>query len=167
MKEVTIERIAVPWYMQYILVVLKEKNTHRRIPIGVGQQEGVSIIGALEHCPSPSPRPIPHDLLVTFVEKLSGTIRHVVVTKLHEEQKTFYATIVLEESDGSTHEVDARPSDALALAVRQNTPVFVEEALLDWVEKDDPSWADRDRLATVWPVSNSSYSEPEDNQTDK
>jgi bifunctional DNase/RNase len=112
-----------------------------------GQQEGVSIIGALEHCPSP--RPIPHDLLATFVEKLGGTIRHVVVTKLHEEQKTFYATIAL-ESSGSIYEIDARPSDALALAVIQDIPIFVEEALLEWIEKDDPSWAERDRLATVW-----------------
>ena len=164
MKEVAIERMAVPWNMQYILAVLKEKHGHRRIPIGVGHQEGVAIIGGLEQ--RTFPRPMPYDLLVTFLEKLRGTVRHVVVTKLHEEKKTFYATIVL-ESNGSTYEIDARPSDALALAVRQNTPIFVEEALLDWVEKDDPSWADRDRLATVWPVSNSNSSEPEESQKAK
>ncbi len=155
MKEVAIERIAVPWDMQYVYVILKEKQTHRRIPIGVGCMEGAALIGGLEKLTFP--RPMTHDLLVTFLETLRGTVRHVVMTKVDEEKKTYHATIVI-ESNGSTYEIDARPSDSLMLAVRQNTPVFAEEIVLNLLEKHDLSGFDR--LATIWPVSSDSSYKP-------
>ena len=74
--------------------------------------------------------------MATLLGELRGTVRHIVITELKEAEKTFYATIVLEAA-GVTHEVDARPSDALALAVRAKTPIFVEEALLEWAAQQD------------------------------
>ena len=148
MKEIIIERVAHSWHTPGAAwLVLKEKGAARRLLICIGQPEAWAIVMGLQN--QKMPRPWTHDLLATLVETLGGTTKHVVVTELKPEESTFYSKIVV-RTNGATHEVDARPSDALALAVRQNVPIFAEEPLLEWAAGQDE--AKVGEFSTLWPL---------------
>ena len=106
-------------------LLLKEINGNRRIPIIIGQFEAQAI--ALEMEGIKPPRPLTHDLIKNIIDNLGATVLEVVVTELRDN--TFYAKIVLEVS-GLTNDIDSRPSDAIALAVRADAPIYVAEAVL-------------------------------------
>ncbi len=106
-------------------VVLKEVEGIRRLPIIIGKNEAQAI--ALELEGIKPPRPLTHDLLKNLVENLGASITEIVITELREN--TFYAIIVLEVST-MTNEVDARPSDAIALALRAGVPIYVSEQVM-------------------------------------
>lgn len=107
-------------------ILLKEIDGNRRLPIIIGQFEAQAI--ALEMEGIKPPRPLTHDLLKNLIDNLGGTVVEVIVNELREN--TFYAKIVLDVS-GLTNEVDARPSDAIALAVRADAPIYVSEAVME------------------------------------
>ncbi|WP_337865305.1 bifunctional nuclease domain-containing protein [Ignavibacterium sp.] len=107
-------------------ILLKEIDGNRRLPIIIGQFEAQAI--ALEMEGIKPPRPLTHDLLKNLIDNLGGTVVEVVVNELREN--TFYAKIVLDVS-GLTNEVDARPSDAIALAVRADAPIYVTESVME------------------------------------
>ncbi len=107
------------------IVILKDVNGASVLPIWVGIYEANAI--ALEIEKVATPRPMTHDLIKTLLLGLSARIQKVVVNELKED--TFYALIWLER-DGETISVDSRPSDALALALRLDCPIFVEDAVL-------------------------------------
>ncbi len=107
-------------------IVLKEIEGVRRLPIIIGSFEAQAI--ALEIEGIKPPRPLTHDLLKQVIDNLGGTVVEVVVSELREN--TFYAKIILEIS-GLTNEIDARPSDAIALAVRTQSPIYVAETVLE------------------------------------
>lgn len=107
-------------------LLLKEVDGTRRLPIVIGEPEAQAIANELEGV-RPQ-RPMTHDLLRNVIEALSATVKEVVIAELREG--TFYAKIVFEYSD---LEVDARPSDAIALAVRCNAPIYIDEAIMDEV----------------------------------
>lgn len=96
------------------------------LPIWIGTMEATAIAAALEG--KPTERPITHALAVDMVKALGGNISRVVIDRV--EGTTFYATIYLRCSNGMFTRVDARPSDAIALAARSNVPLFVEEAVM-------------------------------------
>lgn len=106
-------------------LLLKEIDGNRRIPIIIGQFEAQAI--ALEMEGIKPPRPLTHDLIKNIIDNLGATVLEVVVTELRDN--TFYAKIVLEVS-GLTNDIDSRPSDAIALAVRADAPIYVAEAVL-------------------------------------
>lgn len=107
-------------------ILLKEIDGVRRLPIIIGAFEAQAI--ALEIEGIKPPRPLTHDLLKQLVENLGATVVEIIVSELKEN--TFYAKIVLEVS-GLTNEIDARPSDAIALAVRTFAPIYVNENVMD------------------------------------
>lgn len=111
------------------VIVLKEKSGNRILPIVIGIMEVTAIKMKISGI-SP-PRPMTHDLLCSAVNKLGGKIDKIVITKL--EQNTFFAKLVL-QIDSRVEEVDARPSDSIALAIRAKAPIFVEEEILDSVK---------------------------------
>lgn len=106
-------------------LLLKEVDGSRRIPIIIGQFEAHAI--ALELEGMKPPRPLTHDLLKNVIENLGATVIEVVITELRDN--TFYAKIVVEVS-GLTNEIDSRPSDAIALAVRAKVPIYVSELVM-------------------------------------
>jgi len=106
-------------------ILLKEIDGTRRLPIIIGAFEAQAI--ALEMEGIKPPRPLTHDLLKTLVDNLGANVVEIIVNELKEN--TFYAKIVLEAS-GLTNEIDARPSDAIALAVRTYAPIFVNESVM-------------------------------------
>ncbi|OGU76528.1 MAG: hypothetical protein A2W11_02435 [Ignavibacteria bacterium RBG_16_35_7] len=107
-------------------ILLKEVNGNRRLPIIIGAFEAQAI--ALEIEGIKPPRPLTHDLLKQITDNLGATIVEVLIDELREN--TFYAKIILEIST-LTNEIDARPSDAIALAVRAQAPIFVSEAVME------------------------------------
>ncbi|MCK7526724.1 MAG: bifunctional nuclease family protein [Ignavibacteriales bacterium] len=107
-------------------ILLKEMEGVRRLPIIIGAFEAQAI--ALEIEGIKPPRPLTHDLLKQIIDNLGGSVHEVIINELREN--TFYAKIVLDVS-GLTNEIDARPSDAIALSVRTQTPIYVAESVLE------------------------------------
>lgn len=107
-------------------ILLREIDGVRRLPIIIGSFEAQAI--ALEIEGIKPPRPLTHDLLKQIIDNLGGSVTEVIISELREN--TFYAKIVLNVS-GMTNEVDARPSDAIALSVRTQSPIYVSESVLE------------------------------------
>ncbi|MDT3696665.1 MAG: DUF151 domain-containing protein [Ignavibacterium sp.] len=106
-------------------ILLKEVNGVRRLPIIIGGFEAQAI--ALEMERIKPPRPLTHDLLKILIDNLGANVVEIIITELRDN--TFFARIILEAS-GLTNEIDARPSDAIALAVRSDAPIFVSENVM-------------------------------------
>ncbi len=134
------------------IVVLKEVNGDQLLPIWVGPFEANAIAFEIEKM-SP-PRPMTHDLLRNLILQMDGRVRRVVVTELRNN--TFYAVIELEVA-GKMLFLDARPSDAIALALRVDAPIFVHESVLEnstsvIVERQDEEPTEKgDDLEFDWP----------------
>jgi bifunctional DNase/RNase len=108
------------------VVVLKEETTGRTLPIWVGLFEANAITMGIEH--TWTPRPMTHDLLKNVIDGMNATVRDITVNDL--KSNTFYAVITL-EAGGKLVKIDSRPSDAIALALRTQAPIYVEEKVLD------------------------------------
>lgn len=126
MFELTIDSIRVSLMNYQRVVILKEKDSNRYLPIWIGPAEADAIAVKLQDVAVP--RPLTHDLLSAAITTLGGDVNHIILSDL--ENDTFYAKVVLQASD-ETIQLDARPSDAIALAVRAKVPIFVEESVLD------------------------------------
>ena len=126
MIEMNIDSIRVSLMNYQRVVILKEKMADRYLPIWIGPAEADAIAVKLQGVTVP--RPLTHDLLYSVIDTLGATIRSVIISDLKSD--TFYAKIII-NVDGGQMEVDSRPSDALALAVRTEVPIFAEEAVLD------------------------------------
>lgn len=124
--ELTIESIRVSLRNYQRVVILKEKDADRYLPIWIGPAEADAIAVRLQEVTVA--RPLTHDLLASMIEQLGGAVRSVVISDLTND--TFFARIHVER-DGKIIEVDSRPSDAIAVAVRAGVPVYVDESVLD------------------------------------
>ena len=110
---------------QQNVVILREAEGERILPIWIGPGEAQAIRRILSD--EPFPRPLTHDLLVLIVEGLKARVSRVVISDLRES--TFYATVIVQR-DGEVLSIDARPSDSIAVALRAKAPIFVNEELL-------------------------------------
>jgi uncharacterized protein len=126
MIEMTIDSIRVSLMNYQRVVILKEKASDRYLPIWIGPAEADAIAVKLQGVSVP--RPLTHDLLSSVIDTLGAIVNSIVVNDLKND--TFFAKLVL-DVDGKPVEVDSRPSDALALAVRTGVPIFAEESVLD------------------------------------
>ena len=126
MQEMTIDSIRVSPMNYQRVVILKEKDADRYLPIWIGPAEADAIAVKLQDLSVP--RPLTHDLLSTVIEELGGSVQHILVSDLHND--TFYAKITI-QSNGTSREIDCRPSDAVALAVRVKVPIYAEESVLE------------------------------------
>ncbi|MBI4301652.1 MAG: bifunctional nuclease family protein [Chloroflexi bacterium] len=126
MVEMTVDSVRVSVMNYQRVVILKEKDSDRYLPIWIGPAEADAIAIRLQEVSVA--RPLTHDLLQSVIGTLGATVDSIVVNDLHND--TFYARIVL-NADGRHVEIDSRPSDALALAVRVNVPIYAEESVLD------------------------------------
>lgn len=124
--EVVVESVRVHMPSGNHVVILKERERERYLPIWIGPWEANAIAMRLQGV-SPE-RPLSHDLFSTILEQLGATIERVVIASLAEE--TYLARLILQSGD-QAHEIDSRPSDAIALAVRAGAPIFASEAVLD------------------------------------
>lgn len=130
MIEMELNKIVIDEKRHDQLIVLKEKDGERVLPIVIGLNEASAI--KLKLSGFNPPRPLTHDLLYTTIQNLEADIEKVVIDKL--ENSTFHAKLVLKTELGKTRMVDARPSDSIALAVRAHAPIFVEEGIIKQME---------------------------------
>jgi uncharacterized protein len=126
MLEVVIDSIRVSLMSQQRIVILREKNAERYLPIWIGIYEAESITIALQEVEVA--RPLTHDLVKNIFSELNARIVQVEVVALRDD--TFYGNIVA-EVDGRTLNIDSRPSDALAIAVRAHVPILVDQTVMD------------------------------------
>ena len=132
--EMVVESIRMNLLYPHRVVMLKEVRRERYLPIVIGVPEADAIAIKLQN--HQVPRPLTHDLLCNMIATLGGQVTHIVVNDMSGE--TFFARIVLDVA-GRHVEVDSRPSDAIALAVRVGVPILVEERVLEHngLEADD------------------------------
>ncbi len=126
MIEMELNKIIIDEKRHDQIIVLKEKNGERLLPIVIGLQEASSIKMKLSGVNPP--RPLTHDLLASVVMHLEAKIEKVVIDKI--ENNTFHAKLFLKGENGKVKIIDARPSDSVALSVRAKAPIFVEEEVL-------------------------------------
>jgi len=137
MVEMTVDSVRINLATQQRVVILKATKQERYLFIWIAQPEAYAI--AVELQGSTSPRPLTHDLLKNVITELGAKIVSIIVSDLIEE--VYYARIVLDVA-GRHVEIDARPSDAIALAVRAKTPIYVEDSILEHagvtLEQEEP-----------------------------
>jgi len=126
MIEVELSKIRIDERREEQVIVLKERSGDRSLPIIISIFEASAI--KLEISGMKPPRPLTHDLLHRTIENMGGNVERVVVTELKEN--TFYAKIIIKKNNGEAVEIDARPSDSIALAVRAKVPIYVNEEVL-------------------------------------
>jgi bifunctional DNase/RNase len=145
MIETIVESIRVNLVTQNRVVFLKEVHGERHLPIWIGDFEAQAI--AMELQGVASPRPLPYDLIKSIVGDVEGKVERVLVTDL--SQDVFYARIVI-RMPNRTIEVDSRPSDAIAVAVRTGAPILVDESIMEraGVSLDGEGDADEDGPGT-------------------
>jgi bifunctional DNase/RNase len=126
MIKVTIDSVRASLLSQHRVVVLREEELERYLAIWIGPYEADAITIRLQGVEIA--RPLTHDLLKQSIDKLGATVSHILVNDLHDD--TFYARVVMDR-DGERIELDSRPSDAIALAVRTQAPIFVSESVME------------------------------------
>jgi bifunctional DNase/RNase len=126
MIEMMIDSIRVSLMNYQRVVILKEKIAKRYLPIWIGPAEADAIAVKMQGVNVP--RPLTHDLLCQVIDSLGASIKSIIVSDLKSD--TFYAKVIL-NVDGGQIEIDSRPSDALALAVRAEVPIYADEGVMD------------------------------------
>ena len=127
MVQVELSKIIIDEKRQDQIIVLKEKEGERQFPIVIGVLEASSIKMKISHIDPP--RPMTHDLLVATIKGLEAKLERLIIDKM--VNNTFHAKLQLKTKDGEVKLIDARPSDGVALAVRTQAEIFVEEDVLD------------------------------------
>jgi bifunctional DNase/RNase len=133
--EMVVESVRVHMLSSQHVVILKESQNDRYLPIWIGPAEANAIAMKLQGLSAE--RPLTHDLLVSIIGAASAEVSRVVVT--HVTDGTFHARLYLELADGGETEIDSRSSDAIAIAVRTGSTIYVDERVLDeaGVEPDE------------------------------
>ena len=125
MIEMKVAGIALDAATRNPIVLLRDSTERRALPIYIGQDQAKAIISALEnHLP---PRPLTHDLTVNILDSLNGVLEKVVIHSLQDN--TFYAVLIVKQGE-TKKEIDARPSDAISIALRTNSPIWVMEEVI-------------------------------------
>ena len=143
---VRVDRVTLDAHTNRFVVILKDDVNNKWLPIVVGNTEAQAIALQLENV-SP-PRPLTHDLIKNLLESVKAKISRVVVSDLREN--TYYALISMKLNGNST-DIDARPSDAIALALRMQAPIFVSDEVMSKASVDDKEADDGD-IASAIPV---------------
>jgi uncharacterized protein len=126
MQEMVIYGVSFDMVGKQPIVLLKTTEGNKFLPIWIGHPEAAAILMKLQG--ANTPRPMTHDLFTEMLEKLEARVTRIAVTELQDN--TFYALITV-AIDGSEIEIDSRPSDAIALAVRAGAPIFAADAVIE------------------------------------
>lgn len=132
MVEVVVARLGLDSTTQSYVLVLQEKGGTRLLPIWIGQPEAESIVMQIHSIKRA--RPLTHDLCKNLILGLGGSLRRVQITRV--EKNTYYAELHINRGDAVV-QIDARPSDSIAIALRLAAPIFASETLLSSMEVED------------------------------
>lgn len=127
MIEVNVETLRVSLLSPERALLLKETDGERQLPIFIGAGEADAILTELQGYKKP-PRPLTHDLLINCITELSGELKYVLINDLRDD--IFFAVLHVNQR-GRVVEIDARPSDSVALAVRARVPIFIDESVME------------------------------------
>ncbi|NMF65550.1 bifunctional nuclease family protein [Brasilonema octagenarum] len=125
MLEMKVAGIALDAITRSPIVLLKDASDRRALPIYIGQEQARAIMGALEN--QKPPRPLTHDLMVNMLDAWNIVLERIIIHSLQKD--TFYAALIVKQGE-LKKEIDARPSDAIAIALRTNTPIWVMEEVI-------------------------------------
>ena len=128
MIEVEINSIRVSLMNQQRVILLKDLHDERYLPIWIGNFEAEAITLELRERRLLK-RPMTHDLIKNVIENMGGTLKHIYINDMRKD--VYYARLVVEMGDGSEIEIDSRPSDAIALAVRAKVGIFIDTVVMD------------------------------------
>ncbi len=134
MREAEVRAVLVDPANGAPVILLQDRHSSKVLPIWIGQPEAISIAAALEK--KQFPRPMSHDLMKALLEAAGAKLEKVIISDLKDN--TFYATIYLRTADGKVKEIDARPSDSVALALRTAAPIYISEEVFDQSAIDLP-----------------------------
>jgi uncharacterized protein len=126
MVEMKVEGLTLDPLTNMPIIILKDSTGSKALPIWVGYFEANAIALEIENISTP--RPMTHDLLKNLIQNMKATVNHILVNELNDN--TFYAVISVVYGD-TTLSIDSRPSDAIALALRTKSPIFVEEKVIE------------------------------------
>jgi bifunctional DNase/RNase len=126
MVEMELNKIIIDEKRHDQIIVLKEKNSDKLLPIVIGINEASAIKMKLSNIAPP--RPLTHDLVKSIMDSLDAKLESVVIDKI--EDNTFFAKLSIKDSSGQIKIIDSRPSDSIALALRSDAKIFVEEDVL-------------------------------------
>ena len=139
MVEVTVEKLGLDSSTNSYVVILREKGGTRLLPIWIGQPEAESIV--MEMKGLRPPRPLTHDLCKRLITRLGGSLRRVQITKVQEN--TYYAELHISRGE-DVIQVDARPSDSIAIALRLSAPIYAQESLLTAIAVEESEESEED-----------------------
>ncbi len=134
MQEMVIYGVSFDMVGKQPIVLLKTAEGNKFLPIWIGHPEAAAILMKLQG--ASTPRPLTHDLLTDILRQLEARVVKITVTELRDN--TFYARLVVRHN-GREIEIDSRPSDAIALGVASNVPIFVEEKVLEAASSEEPT----------------------------
>lgn len=134
MVEVAVSRIGLDSSTNTYVVILQERGGPRLLPIWIGQPEAESIVMQMNNVKRE--RPLTHDLCRSLIVGLGGTLQRVNISRV--QQRTYFAELQLSGPNGPL-QIDARPSDSIAIALRLRAPIFAHESLLTAIDEDDES----------------------------
>ena len=125
MRQMKVDKLGIDLLTHDPVVILKDLEGKRFLPILIGPYEATAIAIALEG--TAVPRPLSHDLMRTMLESLHASLEQIVIHDIKDS--TFFAKLIV-RTNGSTQEIDARPSDGIALALRMQAPIFVSDKIV-------------------------------------
>lgn len=125
MRQMKVDKLGIDLLTHDPVVILKDQDGKRFLPILIGPFEATAIALALEG--APVPRPLTHDLMRTVLESLDARLEQVIIHDIREA--TFFAKLVV-RTNGDLQEIDARPSDGIALALRMSAPIYVSDKIV-------------------------------------
>ena len=132
MVEVVVSRLGLDSTTNTYVVILREKGGNRLLPIWIGQPEAEAIVMQMNNVKRE--RPLTHDLCKNLIVGMGGALRRVQITKV--QQRTYFAELHIGGPTGAV-QIDARPSDSIAIALRLHAPIFAQESLLTAVADDE------------------------------
>ena len=151
MVEKTVARLGLDGTTNAYVVILQERGGRRLLPIWIAQPEAESIVLQMKHVKRE--RPMTHDLCKNIIVGMGGTLRRVHITKV--EKNTYYAELHVQREEHLV-QVDARPSDSIAIALRFSAPIFADDTLLVEPDGDDDSDDDDETITPDEPATGSS-----------
>ncbi len=134
MREAEVRALLMDPQTRTPVLFLQDRHSTKGMPIWIGEPEAMSIALALQgHA---FPRPLPHDLMKQLLTALGGWLERVVITSVKDT--TYFATLVVRDANGVVQDIDARPSDAVALALRTQAPIYIEDEVFEKTAIESP-----------------------------
>lgn len=138
MREVEVRALVMDPTQNMPVLLLRDPQSSKVVPVWIGQPEATSIAMIMQS--REFPRPLPHDLIKVLLKTLGGDLDMVVIDSIQDS--TYYATLHVRDHAGNVHQIDARPSDSIAIALRVGSPIYISDEVFNVAAVDMPTAED-------------------------